>query len=265
MKKIFVLGLVIALLSMMSACDYKAIDDALHSRLENAAVKLENDNEVPSGMEASKDPNTGVTAYTPSYVQEDQIEFKEIGETFPDREHYMDGFEYTMNGYTYYESFADSGIDREELTIADDEYYADILASCGFYLIDMTLQYTGTDPYPEDAGEYPVYCALLPAVVGIEETLEASYPSDEVLADGSGYTECVYQSMHPPLDNPETDRLYWYFPEIEPGESIDFQIGMLCTKNYVRENRMCLCVGHNDVTQFPTVQYFALFDRGEGR
>ena len=51
MKKIFTMLLLLSLVSSLSACNYKAIDDALHDKVNETADKLQNSESVPSGME----------------------------------------------------------------------------------------------------------------------------------------------------------------------------------------------------------------------
>ena len=203
MKKIFTMLLLLSLVSSLSACNYKAIDDALHDKVNETADKLKNSESVPSGMDVIEDSSTGTTAYIPSDATKDKIEIKGIGESFPSRIPYLDGVEYTLKGYTYYESFVDSGIPHEELSISDDEYYDDVLSRCGFYLIDMSVSYNGSEEYPEELGDYPIYCDLIPAETDREESVNNA-SADELLQDGSGYAENVYQSAHPSLDDPET-------------------------------------------------------------
>lgn len=260
MKKFFTMLLLLSLVSSLSACNYKAIDDALHDKVNETADKLQNSESVPSGMDVIEDSSTGTTAYIPSDATKDKIEIKGIGESFPSRIPYLDGVEYTLKGYTYYESFVDSGIPHEELSISDDEYYDDVLSRCGFYLIDMSVSYNGSEEYPEELGDYPIYCDLIPAETDREESVNNA-SADELLQDGSGYAENVYQSAHPSLDDPETARRYWYLPALEPGETMEFQIGILCTKNYVRDHCIYLCVGKDDLVEYPTVQYFALSEQ----
>ena len=145
MKEIFTLLLLLSLVSSLSACNYKAIDDALHDKVNETAEKLQNNESVPSGMDVIEDSSTGTTAYIPSDATKDKIEIKGIGESFPSRIPYLDGVEYTLKGYTYYESFVDSGIPREELAVSDDEYYDDVLSRCGFYLIDIEDETSAAD------------------------------------------------------------------------------------------------------------------------
>lgn len=174
--------LLLSLVSSLSACNYKAIDDALHDKVNETADKLQNSESVPSGMDVIEDSSTGTTAYIPSDATKDKIEIKGIGESFPSRIPYLDGVEYTLKGYTYYESFVDSGIPHEELSISDDEYYDDVLSRCGFYLIDMSVSYNGSEEYPEELGDYPIYCDLIPAETDREESVNNA-SADELLQD----------------------------------------------------------------------------------
>lgn len=229
MKNFFIMLLLFSLVFSLSACNYKAIDDALHDKVNEMAEKLQNNESVPSGMDVIEDSSTGTTAYIPSDATKDKIEIKDIGESFPSRIPYLDGVEYTLKGYTYYESFADSGISREELSISDDEYYDDVISRCGFYLIDMSVNYNGSGEYPEEFGDYPIYCDLIPAETDRDESVNNA-SADELLQDGSDYAENVYQSAHPPLDDPKTARRYWYLPALESGETIEFQIAFCAPK-----------------------------------
>jgi len=180
MKIFFTMLLLLSLVFSLSACNYKAIDDALHDKVNETAEKLQNNESVPSGMDVIEDSSTGTTAYIPSDATKDKIEIKDIGESFPSRIPYLDGVEYTLKGYTYYESFADSGISREELSISDDEYYDDVISRCGFYLIDMSVNYNGSGEYPEEFGDYPIYCDLIPAETDRDESVNNA-SADELL------------------------------------------------------------------------------------
>ena len=42
---------------------------------------------------------------------------------------------------------------------------------------------------------------------------------------------------------------------------MEFQIGILCTKNYVRDHCIYLCVGKDYLVEYPTVQYFTLSEQ----
>ena len=124
----------------------------------------------------------------------------------------------------------------------------------------MSVNYNGSGEYPEEFGDYPIYCDLIPAETDRDESVNNA-SADELLQDGSGYAENVYQSAHPPLDDPEAARRYWYLPALESGETMEFQIGILCTKNYVRDHCIYLCVGKDDLVEYPTVQYFTLSEQ----
>ena len=90
--------LLLSLVFSLSACNYKAIDDALHDKVNETADKLQNNESVPSGMDVIEDSSTGTTAYIPSDATKDKIEIKGIGESFPSRIPYLDGGEYTLKG-----------------------------------------------------------------------------------------------------------------------------------------------------------------------
>ena len=55
MKIFFTMLLLLSLVFSLSACNYKAIDDALHDKVNETAEKLQNNESVPSGMDVIED------------------------------------------------------------------------------------------------------------------------------------------------------------------------------------------------------------------
>lgn len=243
------------LLLAFSGCSYKELDEKLQDTIQQI-----------EGVE-----DQSVKENPPK--QEDQTIYKGIGETFSAYKKYVvdfgeagstenekgkDGLAYTLKGATAYASIHDANVDMYGCMFSDND---ELLKDNAFILIDVQASYTapaeGDQQIIADAGELSG-TALESKMAG--KTADGLWPM------------LVYFSMRPKEDDPLLDSRHQMFSYIiEDGETLDFQVGLICSRDYIDAKNVFL-----EVNELPSTnelyktsgdtarKLFVLFPEGEG-
>lgn len=229
-------------------CSYQKIDDQIHSIIDG--------------------PNSSQMVVEVPPLPENQIEYKGIGESFSAYKKYTvtidgiddiiekgnEGLTYTLKGVTVYDSIYDAGVDMYGCV-----YEGDFLNKNAFILIDMQASYVA----PED-GEAEI--------MAFANELSGAWLEDKMTLEqktvAGSFPELSYFSLRPKEDDQKLDNQHDFFGyTIQNGESLDFQVGLLCAQEYIDTKNIFL-----EVNQTPSIEYkvtgdttrklFVLFSEG---
>ena len=163
--------------------------------------------------------------------------------------------EYTLNGVTLYDNIAAAGIAVSECTPAPDlEKY---LRQDRFMLVDMTVKFlevVDDEVTPDDA--------LLPFIINVQSW---SLPSLTGVMDENsdvGARDCYtwYFSEHPYFEKETARTKYYYYFDLSPGESLDFQLGIAVPQVAAEKKAVYLRVQDSGSDFFTVIKGFKLFD-----
>lgn len=234
MKKISCFMVLLAtIIIFCGGCSYQKVDDQIHSIING--------------------PDNSQMIVEVPLPPEDQIEYKGIGESLSAYKKYtvtIDGYDvddviekgnkgltYTLKGVTVYDSIYDAGVDMYGCM-----YEGDFLDKNAFILIDIQASYVA----PED-GEAEII-AFAHELSGA--CLESKMTPEQKTVTGL-FPELSYFSLRPREDDPKLDNQHDFFGYIiQNGESIDFQVGLLCAQEYIDAKNVFL-----EVNQAPSIEY----------
>lgn len=252
MKKISCFIVLLAVVIVLCAgCSYQKIDDQIQDIINGPT-------------------NEDVVEVPP--LSEDQIEYKGIGESFSAYKKYQytidglddeiekgnEGLTYTLKGVTVYDSIYDAGVDMYGCYYEDD-----FLDHNAFILIDIQASYVA----PEDGEAEIIAFANEMSGAWLEEKMT---PDQETVEGLYMYPQIGYFSLRPKEDDPKLDNQHDFFGyTIQNGESIDFQVGLLCAQEFIDAENVFLEVNQTpsivdgEVTGDTARKLFALFPEGE--
>ena len=167
-------------------------------------------------------------------------QLKGVGETCQsDLTKFLEGKrEYTLNNVTLYNTIMDSPISVEECT--QSPTIMDKLKTYKFLIADMTVKNLNTEklvPIDEDSPE-PFLLDL------ITRDNMSGISSDSEIRDIGSFL--WYFSKHPKLDDPNlTDKYYFGF-DLEPEQSMDFQIGIAIPQEAYEKKTTFIQVGYDN-------------------
>lgn len=255
LKCAWVLPCALALL-VFSGCSYKELDEHLQDTIQ----------QIEGGEDQTYVENPP--------MPEDQIMYKGIGETFSAYKKYAvdvgdgagsyenekgnEGLTYTLKGVTTYASIHDADVDMYGCMFADND---DFIKNNAFILIDIQASYTapaeGEKQIIADAGELSGE-ALESKMAG--QTTDGLWPT------------LAYFSMRPKEDDPLLNYQHQMFSYIiQDGETISFQVGLICAQDYVDSKNVFLEVNGvpstnelYEMTGDTARKLFVLFPEGDG-
>lgn len=173
------------------------------------------------------------------------IEHHAVGDSYMPEIVGSEGLRYTLCGVEAFDSFAASGLALDETMLFDGStpFYDELLEGQAFILLDFTVTNENTEPpETEPESDYPVVLPFAPLL-------------DAPEADLTG-TQALYNSQHPPLDDPAYAAAYFHVPLPAPGESLDFQYGFLVDGDALARGEAVLCVGMASPVDGNKVHYF---------
>lgn len=245
-------ALICTIVILCGGCSYQKIDNQIQDII-NGPTNEQDVVEVPP-------------------LSEDQIEYKGIGETFSAYKKYAvdvgdgspfenekgnEGLTYTLKGVAAYTSIYDADVDMYGCMFADND---DLIKNNAFILIDIQASYTapaeGEKQIIADAGELS------------GEALESKMTQQN--ADGLWPT-LAYFSMRPKEDDPLLNYQHQMFCYIiQDGETISFQVGLICAQDYIDDKNVFLEVNAipstnwlYEMTGDTARKLFVLFPGGE--
>lgn len=256
MKRFCVCVFVLAGSLVLSSCSYSKIDNALDEKIHNNPAPEATVNDK-NGNELSVDTNTNVN----------EIIYIEENEKFPDyytysfsldgtvSENGIKGLTFKFNQASVYDSIKDSPIgtdDCNRLTelISSNGIFNNGVFENSFVLVDMTAYYEKeNDAQPNEIQ----FCMDLDAVnkggESFKEFQPSTYQNDQATDDFSSINPSLVYFSHAPkkgdkdLRGNEIDLIHdanKCRTPLKSGESLDFQLGILVSKQLIEDNNLFL-------------------------
>ena len=251
MRRIFIF--VLAGLLFFCSCSYSKIDNALDEKIHNdpapeVTVTDKNDDKF------NDDTNTDVNKNGIIYIEEN--------EEFPDYYTYtssLDGtvFEEGVKGLTFrfnqasvYDSMKNSPIGTEDCNRLTELISNNGIFENNFVLVDMTAYYEKEDDAQPNEIQFRMDLdAVNKSGEGFIEFHPSSYQNGQVVDDFSSINPSLVYFSHAPkkgdkdLSGNEIDLIHdanICRTPLKSGESLDFQIGILVSKQLVEDNNLFL-------------------------
>lgn len=214
-------------LLIFSGCSYKELDEQIQGTIQQ--------------IEGVEDQSVQENPPKP----EDQTMYKGIGETFSAYKKYAidfgageevdplvnekgnEGLTYTLKDVTAYASIHDADVDMYGCMFSEND---DFIKNNAFILIDIQASYTA----PEEGEKQIIADAGELSGTVLESKMTGQTP------DGL-WPMLVYFSMRPKEDDPLLDSRHQMFSYIiQDGETIDFQVGLICSQDYIDDQNVFL-------------------------
>ena len=224
-KNKLLVALVAASIALCGSCSYKEVDNQLQGAIQQIG-----------GMEDQ-------TVIENPPMPEDQTMYKGIGETFSAYKKYLvdfgeetdpienekgnEGLNYTLKGVNDYASIHDADVDMYGCMFSEND---DFIKNNAFILIDIQASYTA----PEEGEKQIIADAGELSGTALESKMTGQTP------DGL-WPMLVYFSMRPKEDDPLLDSQHQMFSYIiQDGETIAFQVGLICSQVYIDDQNVFL-------------------------
>lgn len=215
MKKKIILMMTVLMALAFCGCSYKELDDKLQGKSESLPDTVQSTTESTSESNESEvelnDKNVGGTHLLPMD---------------PPKEGSM---EVTLRSKQVFDSIKDSGLDTSECVIPQMVVDKPELYVC--LLLDIEIKNIDAKLKPGFDEELPFLISDL-------------FPITEVNPDrpelGKYYAGTIYFSDHPPITDTSTD---YYHYNILPGETKNYQVGIIAPKADYENDNLWLSVG----------------------
>lgn len=208
-----------ALVCVSAGCGYKALEDSLRDTVRGNTQQS-----------AGSSDETGRAVFFDEPTDPALIEHHAVGDSYMPEIVGSEGLRYTLCGVEAFDSFAASGLALDETMLFDGStpFYDELLEGQAFILLDFTVTNENTEPpETEPESDYPVVLPFAPLL-------------DAPEADLTG-TQALYNSQHPPLDDPRTRRHIFTCRCPRPGKVSIFSMDFWWTGTRWRAGRLC-CV-----------------------
>ncbi len=204
-----------------------------------------------------------------TYITADDVTYIEIGDSVRDYvylsteeigefERGVEGLTYSLNKVSIYNSIYDAGVSFDDCYDLYGEQNIPKIENNKFIVLDMTAHYDS-----DDRSNTSVNVAL-----GFYE----KFWNDKDFDYSNIRPSLIWFSLHPDEADEELDRNQQYFVyRIKPGESVDFQLGILAGESYIDDADVYLAQEGPDI-KYEGYTYYAFrlisdkteFEYGEG-
>lgn len=229
----------VLLVLAVSGCSYRDFEDKVHRAVQH------NFQEKIGGVDGYTSEGRAYANVT--LPEEDEIEYKQIGDTFAGFvtcttadgdtiEKGTQGLEYTLNAVKVYDSIFGAQVDLYGCLFADDDPNEDdLLKNNAFLLMDVTASYTAA------AGGQEEIKAEMEEFSGAYLLTKGNADFGDRRHDGELEPVFAYFSGRPAKDDPKLD----YQNDassymIQSGETKTFQIGLLCAPEFIASKNVYL-------------------------
>ena len=251
MKKHFLIAATISSMLCFFGCSYSKIDNALQEKIHeepDSAITVDDENSVVRDVDDTPINYEGIIyAGINDYISDYYCYTDQFGEK---NEFGIKGLTYTLNKVSVYDSINDCDITPEMCKYIDfGDTFNDMTKHNSFIVVDMSVAYNKSSEGGDEIIQ-PIF--EFDSIYHIGDPFKDFHPSTEADEPGkenyiSVEPRIVYFSEQPQSGDKDIygniiseKSANWFRTALKDGESIEFEIGIICSPDLIENNNVFL-------------------------
>lgn len=270
MKKKLLFSITTSIALFLFGCSYSKIDNALQEKANdepNSTITINDDNGVERVIDDTPLNYEGILY---SGINDNISDYYCYTDQFGEKNEFgIKGLTYTLNKVSVYDSINDCDITPKMCKYIDfGDAFNDMTKHNSFIVVDMSVAYNKSSESGDEIIQ-PIF--EFDSIYHIGDPFKDFHPSTEADEKGrENYTSVepyiVYFSEQPKSGDKDIfgniiseKSANWFRTALRDGESIDFEIGIICSPNLIEDNNVFLAHRFHTAPSDEPIHQFDLF------